>query len=462
MSPTYKFSNAGGFTSKERYALMTAGNPEPYWITGYRGADSVNSWSTVEAIKKDNNGNIYTLGGLFNTTTAFNEVSLAKYNSYGVLVWQKRIYESGRGVVVTSMTVGLDGNIYIISREQQSSGSYFPFIAKFNSDGTKIWDTRFPFVTSPVSTFTTIRSLTADSSGNVYFVGESVKTSGDNYSGWIGKLNSSGVLVWQKYVGDNISNGVFGRKILLNSSNDLIVLLHKSTVGLTGPAFLIKMDTSGNEIWQRQYNFDLNFADDVLALDSSDNIYIALQSGNSEGVFVKYNNSGTLLWERSLYFAGGNIYCWGIGIDTNNNVYFISSADYLSSPVNGYGVSIVKYNSSGTIQWQRVATSTWDGLFPYIGSNDDNGNPVIGGYVYLDANAEYNFLLKVRTTGGNIGTFIMDNGLPIFYSASDYVDSALSNGSITPTYALSTASKTQESTAISVGTSTLTEYFGNL
>ena len=88
--------------------------------------------------------------------------------------------------------------------------------------------------------------------------------------------------------------------------------------------------------------------------DSSNNIYVGGSSTSLEGstsstssrpIIVKYNSSGTLLWQRSLtYLVGESVsgICFSGGF-----LYFNITSNNLSGSI------LVKYDSSGVLQWQK-------------------------------------------------------------------------------------------------------------
>ncbi len=86
-----------------------------------------------------------------------------------------------------------------------------------------------------------------------------------------------------------------------------------------------------------------------VAVAPSGNIYIV---GNISTfmLIAKYNSSGTLQWQRSLGTVSNPEEGWAIAIDPSENVYITGYADVAGQANN---VIIAKYNTSGTIQWQK-------------------------------------------------------------------------------------------------------------
>ena len=72
------------------------------------------------------------------------------------------------------------------------------------------------------------------------------------------------------------------------------------------------------------------------------------------------DSSGNTTWQRYLGIASRTLYGRDITIDNSGNVYAIGfgSVDYSGDPIYPYTstmntIIIVKYNSSGTLQWKR-------------------------------------------------------------------------------------------------------------
>ena len=96
--------------------------------------------------------------------------------------------------------------------------------------------------------------------------------------------------------------------------------------------------------------------------DSSGNIYVAgfttggldgNSSAGSDDLFVvKYNSSGTKQWNKHLGSSSGD-YAYAIATDSSGHIYvagFTYGGLDGNSSAGGVDLFVVKYNSSGTIQ----------------------------------------------------------------------------------------------------------------
>ena len=154
--------------------------------------------------------------------------------------------------------------------------------------------------------------------------------------------------------------------------------------------------------WQRKLTSTLYLEIVKLDKDISDNIYVTLKDTNSNiSYVVKYNSSGAIQWQRRIVNVtlsdivvetGGDFYI--IGTNTSNNLF------------------VAKYNASGAIQWQNKVTGL---TFTTQSIKIDSGN------LYLCGTASSNgFVMKVPPSGSipGDGTYNLVAGGTIVYSVA--------------------------------------------
>lgn len=154
---------------------------------------------------------------------------------------------------------------------------------------------------------------------------------------------------------------------------------------------LVKYDSSGIAQWAETVATGPGYSRfyDVAA-DSSGNVYaageqygngtftyggesIAGDSNSNNLVLVKYNNSGTVQWARTVDSAGNEqSQFYGVTVDSSDNIYaagkqwgtdtFTYGTGVSSSGTNcgGLNITLVKYDSSGSALWARTVSSGAD------------------------------------------------------------------------------------------------------
>jgi len=254
--------------------------------------------------------------------------------------------EEGYSVAIDSL-----GNLYAFGYTTSTgAGNYDLLIAKYNSSGTIQWQRVLGGGGGDYG-----RSVAIDSSDNVYVFGYTASTGAGNSDFLIAKYNSSGTVQWQRVLGGGSYE--VGYSVAIDSADNVYVLGRTSSAGAGGNDFLIaKYNSSGTIQWQRVLGGAGTEEGNSVAIDSADNVYVlgytsSAGAGNSDFLIAKYNSSGTVQWQRVL---GGGSYEVGysVAIDSADNVYVFG--DTASTGAGNSDFLIAKYNSSGTVQWQRV------------------------------------------------------------------------------------------------------------
>ena len=304
-------------------------------------------------IAVDSSGNVYITGKTESEGAGGSDFLIAKYDSSGAIQWQRTFGgtsdDQGYGVTVDS-----SGNVYVVGFTYSAgSGLQDWLIAKYNASGTIQWQRVLGGTNYDVA-----QSVAVDSSGNVYVTGHT-GTTGTDDDVLIVKFNASGTIQWQRKLG-----GIgyeYGYGIALDSSGNVYIGGQTGSTGAGQNDFLIAKYNSGGSIqWQRTLGGTGNDSGQAVAVDSSGNVYItgyqeSAGAGSYDFLIAKYNTSGTIQWQRTL---GGTGVDFGraIAVDSSGNVYVTGQSHSVGA--NAPDFIIAKYNTSGTIQWQRTLGGT--------------------------------------------------------------------------------------------------------
>jgi hypothetical protein len=137
---------------------------------------------------------------------------------------------------------------------------------------------------------------------------------------------------------------------------------------------IIKTTPSGTIIWQKEltqlfYPENQTFAN-FIAIDSSDNLYVNVTGWISTGrirTIIKFNSAGTVQWQKQLPFYINPV---AGTVDSSGNLYLIA---YNTTSVVD---TLIKLNSSGVVQWAKEFGSD----YPFVSITADSyGNIYLGG-----------------------------------------------------------------------------------
>jgi len=362
--------------------------PSPYFYSSLTSVDTGDSTKySNRKIVTDANKNIIVLYSRADS----NGSGVAKYDQYGALIWLFGYKDAQSYYSLNGMDIDSSGNIYVVGTTYQS---YYPrpHIIKLNSSGSIVWQKQFG--DGSQSNGGGLNAVTIDSSGNIYAAGYAHYSDTDARP-YIVKYDSSGAKSWD-YRYSGVSNAGFFNNISIDSSGNIWASGTSYSGGNANTdAFVIKVDSSGNELLQRTLSEGTNIGQTIekmaMVIDSSSNVYFLAQSssgGVDYGVLIKINSSGTLQWQRKIS-SSGNSQPRGLGFATDGNLVSVHSAT-------GYGQGVVVHNPSGTLQWQKRLIMKNGGLSTGIEAFnvDSFGNMCLG-----------------ISTSGLVATNFTENGL---------------------------------------------------
>ena len=316
-------------------------------------------------------------------------ISLSIFSQAPAIQWKKSYggsaFDSGVGIKQTP-----DGGYIVIGGTTSNDGNvsglhgtaYDIWVFKTNAAGNLVWqntlggiggDYGYEIYLTPDGGYL-VAGTSSSNDGDV--TGHhGVSTSPDI---WLAKLNNSGELIWQKSLGGNggevINDLIFtddggyifaGRTHSVNSGD--VVGGHSI---FSDDIWIVKTDSTGNIIWQKVYGG----TEDEIAyamLETADGGFIVAGQANSTDFDVsgnhgeddiwilRLNNTGDLLWQKSL---GGTFDDQALDMCKTYDNNFIISASSKSNDddVSGHhGLNIttdywiLKIDSLANIIWQK-------------------------------------------------------------------------------------------------------------
>jgi len=275
----------------------------------------------------------------------------------------------GRGTEGYDVAVSDSGNVFSLGSAAWKEKSAGIDIAALTSGGQQRWTHHF---TRPSAFTETNGKIRLSASGIVASV-----VAGSGYAGYsalyIMACSPSGDSLWSRYH----DTGKYGNAQPYDVAVDDI-----GNVFITGPAstdstgwdiYTTKVRPSGALAWERRYDGQRH-ADDYgrgIALDSDGNVYVAGEMRNAlnkrKPIILKYDSSGTLVWDRLFGVQEDDNGGYSdIGLDPTGRIY-AAGWGWLGAPS-----PVAMYSSGGDSIWTRLIT----GQVSYLA-------PDLAGSVYL-------------------------------------------------------------------------------
>jgi hypothetical protein len=415
--------------------------PEAYWMGTLAGGTDDQAYG----IAVDTTGNVYVCGE--SNTGGTGKIQLAKYDASGVIQWQRSLAPSLAGYAIA---VDSSSNVYIAG----TTNAYQMQVAKYDTSGTIQWQRKLVPAANNGNGF----SIAVDSSANVYVCGTVFETTVYSQGIQIVKYDTSGTIQWQRIL-QNADASVTdqGRGITVDSSGNVYVCGYAPPVAFSAEfqAYLIKYNTSGTLQWQRKLHGGTNAKDFFygVAVDSSSNVYVVGESDNnsisvrSDGLIAKYDSSGTIQWQRRLGAPSAGSSTQAVVADSSGDIYICGITS-----IGVDSIQIAKYNSSGTIQWQRYITNST--RMRGFGIKLLSNNIYVCGMLREIPNNDF-FIAKLPNDGSLTGTYTVASS-SIVYTTSTNTDAASTLTAGTASLGDAASSQTDSATTATSASTSLT------
>ncbi|MBD3361359.1 hypothetical protein GF358_01055, partial [Candidatus Woesearchaeota archaeon] len=279
---TYAFNEAA-FLGVEWTAKYSS------WWTAEGGGYAKDNFYSVDT---DSENNVIAAGYTKGTPDLTNDAIVAKYNKYGLQIWNATfaydsVDERFQGVAVDS-----SDNIIAVGYTEHGAQPTDYIIVKYNSDGVYQWNKTVSISTSN----DLLWDVAIDNQDNIIAGGYLYDSNNDVL---LLKYNSAGTHQWSNYFKVGSGND-YGRGVAVDNKRNVYVV--GETYDGTDPNYHIhKFDENGTHQWNTTFNADAGHNDygkDVIT-DSSNNAIMTGYSSDDTSYEIHtraYNATGTLIW----------------------------------------------------------------------------------------------------------------------------------------------------------------------
>ena len=327
-----------------------------------------NSLDDGNAICIASGGDIIMAGRTQSTTNGFNstgmDVLVARYDSLGNLRWKKNI--NGPNTEIASGIDATEDDGCVLAGYVEYGYPRFRelLLIRLDKDGNILWRKEYGGDGHDEGTCIK-RSLDGG-----YFIGGESTTTGSHggWDAWITKIDNSGNLLWQKFVGG--SRWDFVRGLVVTPGNGVVFCgSAESSDGdfpggvLKRDAYVAELDNSGSLLWTKKYG---GLDDDYFhcIMRNSDGTYSLAgesfshelfgqsypsQGGTSNSWLYKVSSTGNLIWWKGYTHSQSST--------INTIVSFGSSYILLGSGLGirgGFDVFMLQCDANGNLQSSQV------------------------------------------------------------------------------------------------------------
>lgn len=280
----------------------------------------------------DANSDLY-LTGLTTINNYYKKIIFQKYSKTGQLNWSKDFNFKARGLIVLLDTEDRPTLAY----DNWEGPNYAHLVINgFNPYGDSLWSVIFRDDTSAYG----IAGMVRDND-NYFYVGVlqlQIINGQHIYHSYVACLKE-GSLIWNRTI-----EGGRIRNIILDKENNVVV-----STQYDSRVYKINSAT-GEIIWEKNINNSTNFIQYLYQLDNDENNNVLLTGNNSNTdadiQILKLSSTGNEIWFKE-YPSQTNDIPTEMAVDVENNIYIAGfSAD------SDWTTFVLKYSSLGELKWE--------------------------------------------------------------------------------------------------------------
>jgi hypothetical protein len=240
---------------------------------------------------------------------------------------------------------------------QINSGDYFitgeHHVLKLDNEGNEIWYKKIESYDIDDGS-SEIKSIKADSNGNLYLVGGRGSSNSQIYQqAVLTKLDNLGNILWEKIFEPSRRN--FFNDLVITSTNDLIILGSKETSSATDTSqeqidfWVVKTNSDGNLIWEKSYgDGKYDFPQKIIKTNDGNFVFAGYSWGaydNSDARLIKIGNNGNEIWNST--HDPNNLSIFSV-VETSDGGFASTGYNFASDN----SLVILKYDNNGNLLWE--------------------------------------------------------------------------------------------------------------
>ncbi len=242
----------------------------------------------------------------------------------------------------------VNGDVWICGYTK--SKEKYIWLMKISAEGKPKWGRTYK--TMPVSE---AKDIVISSDSCIVMAGYCVKPFEYTSNLWLIKLDKNGNKLWYKDYGSEYDEKA-NSMVETYDKGYAIAGMTKNTDDFEEDAWIIKVDSSGNKLWEAQFGYDkTDYASDII--ETYDHNLISCGMMSSQGRehksiwLVKLDSLGNEIWNNTYELNKWNVGTSLVqGLDSNIYVAAYTRMNSLFE----YDIALLKINTDGELIWKKV------------------------------------------------------------------------------------------------------------
>lgn len=348
------------------------------FVTTYLGSAGLIDAGRAIILDGTNTG-VFVTGISHNSNGDADAVSI-RYNDSGVEQWaQIYNYSSGLNDAGFFARRGAGPSFNVFGVVQTSMFGYQSMLLRYSASTGSLTAITIGTAVTTSSIEVVTDAYINQNTTEVYLSG-SYSSSGQGTNFYVQKLD--GVTLAPSWTYTYDANGLddVPSGIAVDASNNVYVTGYTSHATTGRNATLIKLNSSGTQVWSQISTLSGNDESNDVIIDANNDIYITgyranQQYGDKNYYTVKYNSSGTKLWETETDGMSLNDVATNIALDTLNNIVVTGQSETAPNQYNYLTTKYVQMDVRNPIDFYSQPTNPRFGYHQNRGQiqNDTGG-----------------------------------------------------------------------------------------
>ena len=240
--------------------------------------------------------------------------------------------------------------------------------------------------------------------GGYILVGETYSFGAGSADIWVIKTDGNGNKLWDKTLGG--MNQDYNPNIKQTNDNGFIITAKTYSFGAgENDIWVVKLDENGTEQWNKTYGKQfVDYNGECQQTTDGGYIIVGTTSRNEPLNFdlwlIKIDSEGNEQWNRTFQTAPQS-FEFGLSVQQTNDSGYIIAGSYISYGTNtSYDIWLIKTDAQGNEQWNRIyrENSSWKATRS-IEPTSDGGYIVLANRGYYESKQVDFFMMKINQYG---------------------------------------------------------------
>ncbi|MGD0995236.1 MAG: hypothetical protein ABR909_06900 [Candidatus Bathyarchaeia archaeon] len=306
------------------------------------------------------------------------------------VIWEKNYGVLGDDDRAYNALAAGDGYLVVGSSESNKTGVTVGWVLRLDTDGNVIWNQTF------LEGSGTELRFALNLTDGFLLVGNEFLPSGDE-NGYVAKINSQGALIWQTTISGEGLNKLFSA--IATQDGFVLFGLTYSNVSGDSAAWVVKLDTNGNVVWNKTYGNAAETAATTGVL-ASDGDYMVAGYTNPRGesnydfLLMQIDPAGNMIWNKTYGGTGSQ----EASAMTKASDGYVIVGD-TQSPDSNMHAWVVKVDWNGTMLWAKTVGGK-NADSPSCITPSEDGGYLVGGFTFSFGAGNRDFwLFKIDDSG---------------------------------------------------------------